>query len=228
MSILKKIKIQTLAFPDTQYYKEEFRKKQVCLHHTASGRGMDGDYRHWLNTPERIATCGIIQEDGIFGQCFSSRYWAHHLGLKGDPRNLTLNRHTIGAEIDNWGPLVDYQGKYFSYTGTEVPKERVQVYTKPFKAIPASIFFSKIGVQNKPAYLYQKYTGDQLETARLLLLLWNETYGIPLDYNEDMWKVSTRALAGEEGIWTHVSYRVDKSDCHPQPELIQMLTELKQ
>jgi len=40
-----------------------------------------------------------------------------------------------------------------------------------------------------------------------------------------MWDVSQRALSGEPGIWTHVSYRQKpgKTDCHPQPELIEML-----
>ena len=41
-----------------------------------------------------------------------------------------------------------------------------------------------------------------------------------------MWDISDKALAGEAGVWTHVSFRTDKSDCHPQPELIQMLKSL--
>ena len=42
-----------------------------------------------------------------------------------------------------------------------------------------------------------------------------------------MWEVSQDALCGKPGIYTHVSFRKDKSDCHPQKELIQMLKELK-
>jgi hypothetical protein len=36
-----------------------------------------------------------------------------------------------------------------------------------------------------------------------------------------------KALSGTPGVWTHVSYRADKSDCHPQIELINALKELK-
>jgi hypothetical protein len=59
------------------------------------------------------------------------------------------------------------------------------------------------------------------------LAYWNEKFGIPLDYNADMWDVTNNALDGKPGIWTHNSYRTDKSDCHPQPELIKMLQTLK-
>jgi hypothetical protein len=62
--------------------------------------------------------------------------------------------------------------------------------------------------------------------VRKLLIFWNERYGIPLDYNQDMWALSSKALSGQDGVWTHVSFREDKSDCHPQPELIEMLKSL--
>ncbi len=61
---------------------------------------------------------------------------------------------------------------------------------------------------------------------RQLLVYWGERYEIPLTYNEDMWDVSDRALAGQDGVWSHTSYRSDKSDIHPQPEMIAMLKAL--
>ena len=44
-------------------------------------------------------------------------------------------------------------------------------------------------------------------------------------YNEEMWDLSERALNGDKGVWTHVSFRKpsDKQDCHPDPNLISML-----
>jgi hypothetical protein len=41
-----------------------------------------------------------------------------------------------------------------------------------------------------------------------------------------MWDLSNDALAGKKGVYTHVSFRTDKSDMHPQPELIEMLKNL--
>jgi len=53
-------------------------------------------------------------------------------------------------------------------------------------------------------------------------LFWGQRYNIPLDYNEDVWDVTTRALSGEPGLYTHVSVRYDKSDVYPDPRLIEM------
>ena len=58
-------------------------------------------------------------------------------------------------------------------------------------------------------------------------MYWRETYSIDLTYKEDdMWTVSTRALKGEGGVYTHNSYRKDKSDIHPCPRMIAMLKSL--
>ena len=46
------------------------------------------------------------------------------------------------------------------------------------------------------------------------------------DYKKDMWDISRSALSGSPGIYTHVSYRKDKSDCHPQKDLIENLKNL--
>jgi hypothetical protein len=53
-----------------------------------------------------------------------------------------------------------------------------------------------------------------------------ETYNIPKDYKKDMWDISRSALSGSPGIYTHVSFRKDKSDCHPQEELIDLIQSL--
>jgi hypothetical protein len=42
-------------------------------------------------------------------------------------------------------------------------------------------------------------------------------------YNEEMWDVNKDAMSGVPGVWTHVSYRYDKSDCYPSADLIQAL-----
>ncbi|WP_157969171.1 hypothetical protein [Chryseobacterium piscium] len=54
----------------------------------------------------------------------------------------------------------------------------------------------------------------------------NEKHKIPLTYQEEMWVVNRKALAGTHGVWLHTSVSRDKSDCHPQPELIAMLKSL--
>jgi hypothetical protein len=48
-------------------------------------------------------------------------------------------------------------------------------------------------------------------------------FQIPVDYSyDDFFKVSKKALSGQKGVFTHNSYRSDKSDVSPQPKLIKM------
>lgn len=229
--------IININFPDNQYYKVETHKKQICLHHTASGKGIDGDFTHWLQDPKRIATPVIVGYDGKIFRCFDSKYWGHHLGIEHSvfkqhgitsENNDSLNKMCIGIEIDAWGAVVYHQGEYRTYTGSKVPKEEVISYTPGFKTIPDSLYFRSIGAVGKTAYFYHRYSDEQIYSVAQLLKLWCDGYGIPKTYREAMWNVSAYALSGEPGIWSHVSYRSDKSDCHPQPELIEMLKSIGQ
>jgi N-acetyl-anhydromuramyl-L-alanine amidase AmpD len=202
-------KIETINFPDDQYFKEIFKKTIIVLHHTISGDGVNGDITTWEDDPVQVATCIIVDRAGIPWQLFSSKYWAYHLGLGG---NHALDKHSIGIEIDNWGWLIPKSnGKYKTYYGNEV-YVKTQYYPNGFRGYN----------------YYEKYNDAQIRTVGELLLYWNIKYNIPLTYNEDMWKISQNALKGTPGIWTHVSYRpaCDKTDAHPQPELIQMLQTL--
>lgn len=235
--------IKAVDFPENKYYPIEYPKKIIVLHHTVSNsNSVQGDIQHWLSLADRIATCIIIGGDGVAYQCFSSKYWAHHLGVKSTylqaqgytdwtTRNVELNRSSIAIEIDNWGGLVlgdgkpqqfglksdgtpnminTEVGKYYAAYGNAVTCE-VQEYSQPFRGYK----------------FYEKYDEAQIKTVGELLLLWHIKYAIHLDYHEDMWDISRNALSGKSGIWSHTSYRLDKSDIHPQNDLIDMLKTLK-
>jgi len=217
-------KLTNLDFPDGQYIKKKVIKKQICLHHTASGKGISGDFRHWLKSPERIATCVIVDYEGTINQLFSSLYWGYHLGVKSSSlrargiRNMhskTLNQICIGLEIDGWGQLKERDGKFYAYPNKFGTRGKGSI------VLPDDITFYEDGYKGYNAY--ESYTEAQIKTVEQLLLYWNFYYGIPLDYNEDIWAVTDRALSGEKGVYTHNSYRKDKRDVHPQPELITML-----
>lgn len=227
MSILKPIdisKIVQVKFPDNQYYMEETPKTQIVIHHTVSGPKIDGDLATWLGDSSRIATHFIVDRNGIANQCFSSKYWGHHLGVKSDflqqqgfkdyqIRNTILNKNSISIEIDSWGQLTkNSDGTYNNYYGKPITNDiLIQDFPNKFRG-------------NR---YYEKYTNAEINTVGELILYLANKYKIPLDYNEDMWDVSKNALSGKPGIYTHVSYRSDKSDCIPQLELINMLKSLK-
>lgn len=228
-------KIEPVDFPDDQYHPYEYKKKQIVLHHTVSGDasgggeydGVSGDIRTWLGDSSKIATCIIIERDGTPYQCFSSKYWGHHLGISNSliksrgfndwtTRNVELNKESIAIEIDNWGWL---------------DKVSTNRYKTPY-GNTITLDDSKV-IEYNPSFrgkkYFESYTKEQLKTTGELLLFWKEKYGIPLDYKGDkMFDIDNRAIGGEPGVWTHTSYRpypdkYQKWDCHPDPNLKAML-----
>jgi hypothetical protein len=219
-------KIKQVPLSKGQFIDEEVKKVQIVLHHTAGNSSGVGTIKNW-NSDDRgkIATCVTISGkgqskdtfDGEICQAFSSKRWAYHLGIKPDvfrSRKLpykALDPISIGIEICNWGPLEKVGDKFYNYVDREVPADQVCELEKPYKGHK----------------YYHAYTDAQIESVRQLLLYWNKIHGIDLTYNEDIWQVSDRALKGENGVFTHNSYRKDKTDVSPQPKLITMLKTLK-
>lgn len=222
-------KIIQVEFPNTHYFREQTDKHQIVLHHTVSGRGVEGDIRWWLQNSARIATSIIIDWKGDKYQCFSSQYWAHHLGVPQQflanrgfkdykTRNVKLNKGSIGIEIDAWGGLVRHNRQWYPAIWDKKLKKNVaNTRVKPIQNV------TTYPDGYRGFYGYESYTPEQIEAVRKLLVFWSERYGISLKYNSDMWDVSYKALSGEPGVWSHTSYREDKSDCHPQSELVEML-----
>jgi N-acetyl-anhydromuramyl-L-alanine amidase AmpD len=202
-------KIVQVKFPESQYYKEEQTKKQIVIHHTVSGPDSVRVFEGWASNPERVATAFVISADGTITQGFASKYWAHHLGLK-KPNNTALNKASIAIEVCNWGGLTTKDGKYYSAFNREVPADQTIDYGKKWRG-----------------YRYfHKYTPQQIESLRQLIVYLCDKFSIDKTYKTDMWDISPNALSGKNGIYTHVSYREDKSDMHPQSELITMLQSL--
>lgn len=203
--------IKQVDFPYSQYYRRKGNKKQIVLHHTVSGEGISGDVSWWIKTPERIAAAYIISRDGTIYQNFDDKYWAHHLGVKSkvfekhglDPKgaNAWLNINSIGIELDSWGGL-----KELNEHGVVDFVE----YEKKYRGFK----------------YFEAYTKRQIEELGKLLVYLCDKYGITKEYKSGMWRASKKALSGESGIWSHTSFRSDKSDCHPQPTLIQILKQM--
>lgn len=217
-------KIIQYPLPEDQYRRVAYRKDQIVLHHTASGPSAEGVINYWKSSRDRIATAFVIDGDGDIYQCFSSKYYAAHLGIPSSQikalgfadyatRTDTLHKLSVGIEICNWGGLTkDAKGRWVSYAGVVIPDCDIEFYPEGFRGYKA----------------YQKYTPGQIEATKNLVTYLCNTYLIPTDYREDMWNVSKDAIAGKKGIYSHTSYRRagDKQDLHPQPEIIAMLKNL--
>jgi hypothetical protein len=218
-------KIKQLPLKETEYFKEEYVKTQIVLHHTAGNASAVNVVNDWnKDTRGRIATCVSISGpgaknsyDGEIVQCFSSRFWAYHLGIKGDvfkaykvPHQI-LDRISIGIEICNWGGLDKVGNKFYNYVDREIPADQVTELVEPFKGYK----------------YFHKYSDAQIESVKNLIVYWRDIYNIPLTYDYDqMFKVSVKALKGEKGLYTHNSYRKDKIDIYPCPRMIEMIKNL--
>lgn len=210
--------IEQRSFPSNKYFNTKIDKKQIVLHHTVSGLGVTGDITHWIHSKFRMGTCVIIERDGKINQVFSSSFWAYHLGVPTSTyRKMKVpykrwDMASIGIEIDSYGGLKWNKTKeqWETVYGNRIDPENVLEYKEGFRGY----------------YAFEKYTDEQIESVRQLITFWSEKYGIPMDYNTDMWDVSKNALSGKPGVWSHTSYRFDKSDIHPQQEVIDMLKSL--
>jgi len=210
--------------PLGQYILEEYQKKQIYLHHTAGNSNPYATVDFFKSTPDRVATSFVIGginkdiTDGEIVQCFPYKYWAYHLGLKQKHFNdenvkyQQLDKISVGIEITNWGPLTLTEKGWQTYTkNTYLKDSEVITYEHPFK-----------GYKH-----YHKYTDGQINSLyELLKFLSKELHIDPTYKGDKIFSIDKRALLGEPGIYTHVSVRPDKSDCHPQPELINMLKSL--
>ena len=154
--------------------------------------------------------------DGQIVQGFSSRFWAYHLGLKESTFykfNLpykSLDKNAIGIEICNWGQLIRKNSRFYSWSNVVVPDEEVIELSTPFRGYK----------------YFHNYTDAQIQSVKNILLYWNQKYGIPLTYHDDIFEVNARALRGDMGVFTHCSVRYDKVDIYPHPKMVEMLKSL--
>jgi N-acetylmuramoyl-L-alanine amidase len=120
------------------------QKKQIVLHFTAGylrgdiatlTRGSSKDKEGKLIIPWHVSVPFVIARNGkIFQLWNENKYWAKHLGLKGNA-NTTCNQKTIGIELSNIGPLlkkgknlVTTYGKNQVYCGLEdKEKEKTKI-----------------------------------------------------------------------------------------------------
>lgn len=213
-------KIIQHSFDRGQYYAQQTPKNQIVIHHTVSGEGVRNDIAHWARDPQRISTHVIIDRKGVIHQLYSSKFWSHHLGVKsrifheqglrGISNNLELNQHSVSIELDSYGGLKKIGEKYYTVYGNTIPASKVHAYKKTYRGFD----------------YYEKYTPQQLNALKDILEFWVKRYKISPKYSDKIWEVYKPALRGDSGIFTHTSYRSDKSDCHPQPELISTLKNL--
>jgi hypothetical protein len=231
------MEIVNCLLPPDEYYNEVTPKNTIYLHHTAGGHRPDFSINGWDKDklPDgrvlHVATSYVIgglsttdkndvNYDGKIYKAFDDKFWAHHLGTSYQ-NNTKLNKQSVGLEICNYGPLKQGKdGLLYNYVNKPVPADMSVVYTDPFKGYK----------------VHHKYTEKQLNATKALILdIANRhnidvraglQYAIKLQGVKKAFDLQVDAQIGRPGLWTHVNVLGTKFDCHPQPELVEMILSL--
>jgi len=201
------------ALDSSQYIKQVFPKKQVYIHFTAGSPSAKNVISWWDSDEPRIATAYVIDgNDGSVVETFNPDYWSYHLGIKGTRGKV--DKHSVGIEVCNWGPITKKGDKFYTYVNKEISADEVFELDTPHRGYK----------------YYHKYTDAQLENLEKLLIYLVKEYDIPVEdcYDLSWFEYQDHVIKNlTPGIWTHTTVRKDKYDMAPQPEFIAMLNRLK-
>lgn len=163
------------------YYPDPNFKDSIFIHHTSGHYRPDWTIDSWGRDRKestnkiRSGASYVIggpdptnsknkKHDGEILEAFNSEYWSHHLFLK-NKSNTFLNQKSIAIEICNYGELTKtVEGEFFTRNNIKIPKEQVEILSKPFKG----------------ERYFHSYSENQIESLRYLLLLIAKKHGIDL------------------------------------------------
>lgn len=187
-----------------QYYKTVYKKRRFMLHHTSGGTATSS-IAWWNQKPDHIATAIMIPRNGQIWELFNPKYWAYALGKTN--WGSKLEKECIQIEVANWGGLTKVGSKYYSWSGKLVPSSKVITYKSKHR-----------GYKH-----FERYTDKQVEAIVATLAHYAKKFNIVINPKklEKFWwgKKSIVGMA----VLAHTSVRGDKSDIHPQPNLIKAI-----
>jgi N-acetyl-anhydromuramyl-L-alanine amidase AmpD len=180
-----------------QYFQQRFPKKNIVLHHTVSSNARS-PLSWWQQTTARIGTAFVIDKDGTIYQAFDDRFWAHHLGLS-HPRNIELNRCSIGIELVNEG---------FLWKSKTVPGGLVWLH-------PDGPAYRGQTIQKewRRGFHWPVYAYAQVMACAELVAALAARHGIELSIAPP--GVFDMTIPDTYGIYTHHNVRQDKTDLSP-------------
>jgi len=120
--------------------------------------------------------------NGVVVRCFPESKWDFHLGVKGSKGKF--DKISIGIEICNYGPLTKGRdGSYYNYVNSIIPESDVVELPKQFRGYK----------------YYHKYTDEQIESVKELLLYLSNKFNINLRMGLREW-IEKESLVIPNGI----------------------------
>ena len=208
-----------------QYFDTETTKTQIVLHHTAGRRGAKAEIEDWIESQPKVLTHYIIDRSGQGNYIFDTKYWAYHLGAGGK----AANKRSISIEIVAIGFVTqNAKGEWVDNYGTIIPETDTTI---PYKCVgPGKNDFIPMREGYKGYKRYQKYTDKQIQSLKTILTNIKKNHPeIEIKMDEDQWKDMFPPESGanpnfsKNGIYSHNTWRSDKSDIFPQLELLRMI-----
>jgi N-acetylmuramoyl-L-alanine amidase len=102
-------------------------KPNYLIIHYTSGGTAEGAINWFKNPNAKASSHLVIGHQGDITQMVPFNKVAWHAGKSSFGGVIGLNNHAIGIEIANWGLLKGQAGHWRSWTGAQIPDERVLV-----------------------------------------------------------------------------------------------------
>jgi len=218
------LNVNKYFLPKNEYIHGPTDKEYLFLHHTAGWHNpyktVDGwakDDRGTIATEFVLGGRSVRGDDDRFDgeliQCLPQGAYGWHLGKNGSQH---MHTHSIGIEICNFS----YAENEKTYVGTLITADQIMTLEQPFRGHSQ----------------WHAYSDKQIETLRLFILWIAERDSIDIrdglvaeikKNGVKAFEFNQSAYDGKiKGMWTHTNTRKDKFDCFPQPDLVDMLSEL--
>lgn len=221
---------------EDEYMHEEVKKDTIILHNTSGCYrpdftidGFEKDFkRNKLGkpildfngnyVPLKNATSYVIGRsssesndtlwDGKIIRAFDDKYWAFHTGSDSNE----FNSKSVGIKICNHGALIlSKDGKFYNYANNQINEKDVIKLNKSYRGYE----------------YFEKYTDEQIESTRKLIIYLINKYNIKIDsriYNENWFNYD--GSFAKTGIRNHSQICDDKFNIFPQKEMIDMLNSI--
>jgi hypothetical protein len=148
-------------------------------------------------------------------QAFPEGGQAFHLGRT---QSGWMNRHSVGLEICSMGYL---DNDLKTYVGSRCQPEQVMELKEPFRGYLNYHKYSD--EQIKATEKWIRYVGERDEIdIRVGLKKYIQAYGPTKGFGFQI----SACLGEVKGLLTHTNVRRGKSDCYPDPNLVDMILSL--
>ena len=212
--------------PKGEYLKGPIKNEYVFLHHTAGNSNPYACIDMWGRDKRgRIATEFVLgginhrngndEYDGVMVQAFPEGGQGWHLGKT---KSGSMNRHSVGLEICAMGYLdIDFK----TYVKSVCQRDQVAQLKEPFKG---HLYYHKYSEkQIKETEKWIRYVGERDGIdVRLGLKQFIQKYGPTKGFDFQM----DASMGKIKGLLTHTNVRMDKSDCYPDPDFVDMILSL--